>query len=123
MTDKHKGDESRTHKSWLPIEPTQTVALKIELNDTTELKHIYLSFATPGKLIMPAISLTVNQEGNIEEGENMSSANLVGGSLSQCGTEGWIKLDVQQKVKSMVLNIKLLPKTTVPLYIDEIVLQ
>ena len=123
LTDYQKGDESRTHESWLPIEPNQTLAITIKMDEPTDLNHIYLSFSTPGKIILPEIEMAAMGGENQLLVHNDLQTSLLGGALSQCGTEGWIKLNTPIKTQELVLNLKLGQNSTIPIYIDEIVLQ
>ena len=123
LTDYQKGDESRTHASWLSIEPNQTVAITVKLDGPTELNHIYLSYSTPGKITLPEIEMAAINGENQLLVHNDLQIGLLGGALSQCGTEGWIKLNTPIRAQELILNIKLVQNATIPLYIDEIVLQ
>ncbi len=123
LTDQLKGEESRTHESWLPIEPNHTVNVTIKLKEPTKLSHIYLSFSTPGRIKLPEIELATFTGQNQLLVYDDINISLLGGALSQCGTEGWIALSTPLTAKELVMNLKLGPNATTPLYIDEIVLQ
>lgn len=122
LTDHMKGDESRTHESWLPVEPGTTVSIKMLLQDTTKLNHICLSFSTPGKIKIPEIEVATIEEG-IQQMIQPMQQEVMGGALSQCGTEGWIKLSGELTTRELMITIKPAAGTAPPLYIDEIVLQ
>ena len=123
LTDQLKGSESRTHASWLPIEPNQTVTITMKLKEPTQLRHIYLSFSTPGRIKLPEIELAVINGDNELLVYDDLNISLLGGAQSQCGTEGWLTLTTPLQAKELVMNLKLDPNDTTPLYIDEIVLQ
>ena len=118
-----KGNESRTDKSWLPIDPDQSVSLKIDLEQNTEIKSIFLSFATPGKLTMPEITISTDSINTQQIQSDNRQYSMIGASLSQCGTEGWIKIDTKIMAQTIRLNLKPAHNSNLPIYIDEIVLQ
>ena len=123
LTDYMKGNESRTDKSWLPIDPDQSVSLKIDLEQNTEIKSIFLSFATPGKLTMPEITISTDSINTQQIQSDNRQYSMIGASLSQCGTEGWIKIDTKIMAQTIRLNLKPAHNSNLPIYIDEIVLQ
>lgn len=95
----------------------------MKLKEPTQLRHIYLSFSTPGRIKLPEIELAVINGDNELLVYDDLNISLLGGAQSQCGTEGWLTLTTPLQAKELVMNLKLDPNDTTPLYIDEIVLQ
>lgn len=122
LTDYLKGDEAKGEASWLTINPNQKASITIKLDNATEVNHIGISFATPGKVINPKVAITALNERN-EPVIFAAKQNVMGGFISYCGSEGWLIISDKKKVRELTINFSSNPHNPVPFYLDEIVLQ